>query len=920
VHAPASNEPIKVLLIEDDEDDYILTRSLFSEIHDQRFQVDWLKRWAEGLEAVVRNEHDVCLVDYRLGAQTGIDLLRAALERGCQMPIILLTGQGEHEVDLEAMKAGAADYLIKGRLDASLLERSIRYAIGRKRAAAKAAAEQARLAAFGAEVGLAVTRRDALDTILDRCARAMVTYLKAALARIWIFDPTQNVLRLDASAGAVNTLDNAPRELPPSAVDLASLADGKPIFINQVTDQSRLPDLQWARREGIAAFAGYPLRLEDRLVGLMGIFTEAHLSEEVLQEMASVANGIALCIERKRSEEALESSQVKYRSVVENIKEVIFQTDDQGRWTFLNPAWTDITGFEVKETLGTHFADYIHPEDRERHREVMEQIVQWKKSFCRDQTRYLAKDGSYRWIEVYAQPTLNSDGVLLGASGTLSDITERKRAEAEIQKLAAFPRYNPDPVMELAADGTLTYLNDAAREMARSLGVTNPEAILPPNAAVIAQECLHSGHSRMSQEFTLNGRTLSWSFFPIIASQVVHCYGTDITERLNLEAQLRHAQKLESIGQLAAGVAHDFNNILTIIQGHADRLLAKCQADDPIAEPLRLVSAAAKRASSLTQQLLAFSRKQVMQPKVLDLNAVLGNLAKMLHRLLGDDIKLESKYAPDLPSIEADAGMIEQVIMNLAVNSRDAMPKGGQLLITTSAVDIDEAYGLQHPEARPGQFICLSVTDTGYGMSPETLSRLFEPFFTTKPVGKGTGLGLATVYGIVKQHQGWVEVMSELNVGTTFKIYLPASDKPLEAGTDKPSAKDRVRGGHETILLVEDEPVLRELARVILQDYDYRVLEASTGVEALKVWEEQNGNIDLLLTDMVMPEGMSGRELAEQLKSRKPGLKIIYTSGYSADVMGRDNALRDTLFLQKPYPPPLLAQTVRDCLDVASRT
>jgi two-component system, cell cycle sensor histidine kinase and response regulator CckA len=918
VHPSVSNESIRVLLIEDDEDDHILTRSLLSEIQDRQFQMDWIRTWEEGLHAVLRNAHDVCLVDYRLGAQTGIDLLRAALERGCQAPIILLTGQRDQAIDLEAMKAGAADYLIKGRLDASLLERSIRYALERKRGAARAAAEQARLAAFGAEVGLAVTRRDALEAILDRCAKAMVRYLQGDWACVWGFDLNERLFRLHASAGPAGPIVPWPRDWPQELGRPDQLNAGQTILVSQFSRQAPTVLQEWARREGIYAFAGYPLVLEDRLVGLMGLFARRHLSEAILQEMGSVANGIALCIERKRSEEALESSQVQYRSVVENIKEVIFQTDQYGRWTFLNPAWKDVTGFAVKETLGTHFADYIHPDDRERHRDALEQVIQWKRSYARDETRYLAKDGSYRWIEVYAQPTLGSNGVA-GASGTLSDITERKRSEAEIQKLAAFPRYNPDPVMELASDGTVTYLNNAAREMARVLEVSENENILPPQAAHIARECLRLGHSKLSHEVKINGRTLSWSFFPIVASQVVHCYGADVTERLNLEDQLRHAQRLESVGRLAAGVAHDFNNILTIIQGHTDRLLLQCDGDDQLTDPLRLVSGAAKRASALTAQLLAFSRKQVMQPRLLDLNAVLNNLGKMLHRLLGDDITLELRQAPDLPTLEADCGMLEQVIMNLAVNARDAMPKGGQLLIATEATDITAAYLQQCPEARVGRHVCLSVTDTGCGMAKETLDRIFEPFFTTKPVGKGTGLGLATVYGIVKQHQGWIEVESQVNAGTIFKVFLLASSKTLEVSADPAHTQHRVRGGSETILLVEDEPVLRELARVILQDYDYRVLEACSGVEAIRVWEEHEGQVDLLLTDMVMPEGMTGRELADELKSRKPDLKVIYTSGYSADVMGQDSPLRDTMFLQKPYAPPLLAQTVRECLDLAPK-
>src|SRR5690349_8515061 len=257
-----------------------------------------------------------------------------------------------------------------------------------------------------------------------------------------------------------------------------------------------------------------------------------------------------------------------------------------------------------------------------------------------------------------------------------------------------------------------------------------------------------------------------------------------------------------------------------------------------------------------------FSRKQVIQPKILDLNAVLQNLANMLLRLLGEDIKFEADYVANLPRIAADTGMLEQIVMNLAVNSRDAMPNGGKLVVSTGSVLIDEAYAQNHPDSRAGQFVSLTVRDTGCGMDRKTLDRIFEPFFSTKEVGKGTGLGLATVYGIVKQHEGWIEVTSEVGVGTTFKIYFPVVQVCQNAGVDSPIAPEQVRGGRETILIVEDEPVLRELIREVLQQYDYQVIEAGSGVEALRVWDEFDGKVDLLLTDMVMPEGMNGRELA----------------------------------------------------------
>jgi len=277
---------------------------------------------------------------------------------------------------------------------------------------------------------------------------------------------------------------------------------------------------------------------------------------------------------------------------------------------------------------------------------------------------------------------------------------------------------------------------------------------------------------------------------------------------------------------------------------------------------------------------------------------------------------VETKYATGLPLMEADTGMIEQVIMNLAVNSRDAMPKGGQLVITTAAVDVDAAQAHTHPDACAGKKVCLSVKDSGCGMDRQTLSRIFEPFFSTKEVGKGTGLGLATVYGIVKQHQGWIEVKSEVGVGTTFLIYLPIATKTGEAATETITQSTQiVKGRHETILLVEDEVILRQWVREILQGADYNILEAANGVEALKVWDSHNGKVDLLVTDMVMPEGLTGGDLARQLKSRHPELKVIYTSGYSAEIMGNDKELPEGPFLPKPYPAPQLAQLIRDSLD-----
>jgi signal transduction histidine kinase len=389
----------------------------------------------------------------------------------------------------------------------------------------------------------------------------------------------------------------------------------------------------------------------------------------------------------------------------------------------------------------------------------------------------------------------------------------------------------------------------------------------------------------------------------------------EMAERRHAEEYLRQAQKMEAIGQLAGGIAHDFNNLLTVIRGYVQCLNLEMHQSADVAEALREIDVAAERAARLTSQMLMFSRKKRVQLQSLNLTDVIGRLGTMLCRVLGENIAVDIQ-TPDAPlTIHADPVMIEMVILNLAVNARDAMPDGGRLLIRTESVEINGEAGRQIPKAQPGCHACISVEDTGCGIAPEVLPHLFEPFFTTKEVGKGTGLGLATVYGIVKQHNGWVEVESEPGGGARFKVFLPVSVPKNQSDTSFKS-KTQVVGGTETILLVEDEPSLRRLARTVLQRQGYRVFEAGSGVEALSVWDEHGAVINLLLTDMVMPGGLSGRELAGQLGQKKPGLKIIYTTGYSADAISQTLRLEEGMnFLPKPYHPDKLIQTIRCCLD-----
>ncbi len=641
-----NSAPVKVLLVDDDEDDYLITSDLISQIREPRYHLDWVNNYDQGLEAVAGAQHQLCLLDYRLGERTGLELLRESRAfKGCP-PIILLTGQGDQEIDREAMKAGAADYLVKGRLSADTLERAIRYAIERRRA------------------------QDSLRHEHDFISRIM--------------------------------------ETSPSGIVVAD-GDGRITFAN--------------RR------AGEILRLS--------------------QNLPQTAN-----------------------------------------------------------------------------------VLNWR-------------------------PADLGGNPLSGQMSALKNVLASGEPTLDIYHVIEFP------------DGQRVVLSTNATALSNSEG--RIESI------IVTVE--------------------------------------DVTQRLALETQVRQSQKMDSLGQMAAGVAHDINNILTVIQGHAGLLLNAAPPDSDAARSASQIVAASERAAGFIRHLLAFSRKQIYRTKILDLNAVLRNLETLLPRMLGGHIVLETRYCPLLPHIAADTALVEQIVMNLAVNSRDAMPNGGKLLIETAAVELDTLAARCHPDGRPGRFICLTVTDNGCGMEPALIQRIFEPFFTTKEMGKGTGLGLATVYAVVKQHHGWIEVQSEVGVGSTFKIFLPASDQAAPAPPVPPPRAGDVRGNKETILLAEDEIPLLELMRQVLGRYNYTILTASTGAEALQLWDKHQGRVDLLLTDVVMPGGMTGRELATELKKRKPGLKVILTSGFNAAMAGKEWTTGETTFLSKPYLPDTAAKLIRDTLD-----
>jgi two-component system cell cycle sensor histidine kinase/response regulator CckA len=426
-----------------------------------------------------------------------------------------------------------------------------------------------------------------------------------------------------------------------------------------------------------------------------------------------------------------------------------------------------------------------------------------------------------------------------------------------------------------------------------------------------ARECV-----LLCQERGMDLTSPSYDFRAGKTSDGIALSWRDVTPRLRLEAQVLQSQKMNSIGQLASGIAHDFNNLLTVIHGHTD-LMKEAKLPGKLADSLQEISAAALRATNLTNQLLTFSRQHPMVAADVDINETVAQMSNMLGRILGEDIRLHVEFRQPPPFVRADRGMIEQILLNLAVNSRDAMPKGGELIIVTSVRQVDAREVELESDVTPGRFVCLSVRDTGCGIEPDHLSKVFEPFFSTKEVGKGTGLGLATVYGIVKQHKGWMSVESKVGSGTVFKVYLPFFE--AKASISKPAAEPpKPTTGNETILLVEDEGTIREMAKMFLETQGYQVMEASNGPEAVGIWEKDQNRIDLVVTDLVMPEGLTGRQLAERLQKDRADLKVIFSSGYSCDLFGEDSVLdADTNFLQKPYRLNTLAQMIRDCLDGA---
>ncbi len=623
----------------------------------------------------------------------------------------------------------------------------------------------------------------------------------------------------------------------------------------------------------------------------------------------------------------------QFQELMKHLKQVFWIKNIETKGVlYVSPAYQEIWG-RTRQSLYDNYEslqDSIHPEDRRFIDGAMngdQNVTEHEVEF-----RILRPDGEIRWIRSQSYPVRNAQGEIQRRAGINEDITELKAAEKARARLVAIVEYSDDVMVSTSMDGIIINWNRGAERqygytaeemMGRSFSILFPTDQYREYLNVMKKirlgepiPCYET--VRLRKDGSLVNVSVSISPIENLSGEIVGAskIDHDITKIKKLEAQFIEAQKMEVVGQLAAGVAHDFNNVLGVIMGYSELIGEDLGPDHPLQKYAEEIRLATIRATGLTQQLLIFSRKQTVQAVALDLNEVVKGMDKMLRRLIDENVEMTMVYGDQIGRIKADSGYIWQVLMNMVVNARDAMPEGGKLCIETKKVTLDEAYKQAHPGTSSGNYVLLSISDTGSGMTEEVKARLFQAFFTTKPAGKGTGLGLVTCLTIVQQAGGHIDVSSEIGRGTTFNIYFPSTDQPLHLATRSLPKIEPLRRGTETILVVEDEPSVRLLAMKGLQAQGYNVLTAFNGKDALRVVGEHKGEtIALVVTDIIMPQ-MGGKVMVEWLKTTYPNLKILFTSGYTDDAIVHGGTLDlGVAFLAKPYTPTSLARKVRGILD-----
>jgi PAS domain S-box-containing protein len=779
-----------------------------------------------------------------------------------------------------------------------------------------------------------------LDTILQEVLARAIDVASVSIGAVFLVDATGHprlACQLGYPAAALAPLGDFFGRL--DLIDQV-LVDGGPAIVpsEELTTGSMGQAL---RDEHVASVTLVPLVAAGARLGVLVVASrEVDLGDDWIEIVEAVGVQIGQAVVLARSMTWVRESEQRYRAWFTDMPIGLFCSTPDGQILDVNPALIQLLGYPDRGALlqVNSTALYARSEDR---RLFQSRLAE--ESVVRDcEFDMLRADGRVMSMRVHGRAIRDASGRIQSYEGGVEDITDQRQlAEARTHAEEAL-RQNlgllrsviegtTDAIFIKDLKGRYLLANAAAAALLHvapedMIGRDDAELFSPEKAHLIVaadRAVVATGETRVYEEVLAIEKGQPQIFlsskgvFRDRGGQVAGVFGIsrDVTKFRDLESQLRQSQKMEAVGRLAGGIAHDFNNMLSAILSNADLLEEDLAVGDARREEVKEIILAARRAAGLTRQLLAFSRQQVLEPRVIDLNDVVAGVEKMLRRIIGEDIDLETRLAPDLGSIKADPGQLEQVLMNLAVNARDAMPEGGKLTLETAPVDLTDAYAAKHAGVAPGSYIMVAVCDTGCGMDADTKARMFEPFFTTKEQGKGTGLGLATVHGIVNQSGGFVWVYSELNQGTTFKVYLPRVSAVSPARPTPTSSVAQSPRGDETILFVEDEDALRRIGREILVRQGYTILAAASGTEALAIAAAHRDPIDMIATDVVMP-GMSGTELVGTLRAGHPEAAVLYMSGYTDDAVVRHGIVEPGMaFLQKPFSAGTLARKVRDVLD-----
>jgi nitrogen fixation negative regulator NifL len=913
------------------EDEFIVASDLENRLVSLGYDVVGRADTGDGaVETCASARPDLVLMDIRLkGEMDGIEAARIIRER-FGAPVVFVTAFADESTLERAKEAEPYGYILKPFENREL--RTIIEIALYKRKSEQEIQRLNRLYAALSQINETIIRAESRADLFENVCRVATETAGFKLAWIGALDPKTLAVQPVATSGEgreyLNEIRVIAKDCPEGKGPTGTCARTREACVfNDFFNDPRTAFWRDATvKYNIRSAAALPLLFNKKVYGVLTVYGDEPdvFQEEEMSLLREAAADISFALDHIEQQVQLR----KLAAAVEQSPALILITDAAGNIEYVNSKFEKVTGYGADFAVGRNprflKSGKTSPEEYRRLWETITAGREWRGEFHNRK-----KSGGFYWESTSISPIIDADGKITHFLSVKEDITEQKRTQEELRKSEAKWRSYLEnaPVGILVADATGRHI-EANHTMEKMLGyppggilgTSIQDMLVDPHDKTVAEhfaELRRNGFA--AGEFQLLRKNSESIWVSIRAMELGdgRLLGVfqDITRSRQLESDLRQAQKLEAVARLAGGVAHDFNNILAAILMQLSLLQMRPDLDLETKEMLKELDSAATRGSSIVRQLLLFSRTSTMSVKPVDLNSVFAQLLIMLRRLIGEDVKIEFDPGVEPHWVDADVVMMEQVVMNLAVNARDAMPRGGRIKIAVSSVNMGESSCAGNPNRRPGRFICLATSDTGCGMDAATMKRIFEPFFTTKEPGKGTGLGLATVHGIVAQHKGWIEVESKVGQGTTFLVYIPACDAPTEAtfDTDRSTALPR---GNECILLVEDEPSVRRSAAQTLRVLGYAVHEASDGKAAIELWNEKNLRVDLLLTDMVMPNGINGLDLIERLRTLEPGLKAILFTGYSEDIAKRGAIeMPGVTFLAKPCRAVVIANTVRNALD-----